>query len=270
MMLKRTRHALVAALTAGLLMGASASAFAQAKAADADLAKAIKSLQDEIASLKGEVQKVQADQAKILKKLDTLEGRQAQRPPQQRQQRPVDTTVYDIEVGSSPTLGPENAKVTIVEFVCLQCPYCVREYPKLQQVLKDYPNDVRVVFKHFPLRFHKKAKPAHAACALAGQLGGNEMFWKVHDLIMANPKKLDVPDLRKHFETAGLDLNKFDEVMADEAKIDALVMVDQPVAKKCGVRGTPSVYINGLKLADRKPEGYKARIDEVLKGKKQG
>ena len=99
--------------------------------------------------------------------------------------RPVDTTVYAINIGDSPTIGPKDAPVTIVAFTDLQCPYCVREYPKLMQVVHDYQDKVQIVFKHRPLAFHKKAKPVHAAVELAKIEGGSEGFWKMHDLIMA-------------------------------------------------------------------------------------
>ena len=120
---------------------------------------------------------------------------------------------------------------------------------------------MRLVLKHFPLSFHKKAKPAHAAVALAHKVG---KFWDMHDLIVAGPKKLDVADLRKHAESLGLDLNEFDTVMADPKLIDAVLAADMAEAKKCKVTGTPTILINGLKLVPRTPAGYKARIDELL------
>lgn len=175
-----------------------------------------------------------------------------------------DTTVYDVTIGSSPTLGAKDAPVTITEFVDLQCPYCIREYPKIKDVLKAYPDKVRVVFKHKPLGFHKKAKPVHAAIELALRQKGNEAFWKMHDMIMAAPKKLDIPDLRGYAEELGLDMKNFDETMADSDQIDKLLATDKAEASKCGVRGTPTIMINGLKLANRSMDGYKARIDEIL------
>ncbi|MCP4590624.1 MAG: thioredoxin domain-containing protein, partial [bacterium] len=124
---------------------------------------------------------------------------------------------------------------------------------------------VRFVFKNFPLSFHKQAKPVHAAGVLAAKKD-TQTFWKMHDLILANPKKLAVAELRKHAESLGMDLEKFDTVMADSAQIDALLAADMAEAKRCGVRGTPTVLVNGLKLANRKIDGYKGRIDEILKG----
>jgi len=164
---------------------------------------------------------------------------------------PPDTTVYNIALGDSPVLGAKEAKVTIVEFGDFQCPYCVREFPKIQQILKEYPDQVRFVFKHYPLRFHKKAPPAHAAAELARREKGNQGFWKMHDLIMANPKKLEISDLRGYAQSLNLDLEQFDTVMADPEKINELLKSDLAEAKKCKVRATPTVLINGLKMTNR-------------------
>ena len=89
----------------------------------------------------------------------------------------------------------------------------------------------------------------------------------MHDLIVANPRKLDIPGLRKHAETVGMDLEEFDVIMGDKAKMEARAMVDTPGGVKVKVRGTPSVYVNGKRLSPRSFEGYKARIDEILKEK---
>ncbi|MCK4658599.1 MAG: thioredoxin domain-containing protein [Phycisphaerae bacterium] len=235
--------------------------------ANAELIKAIQALQAEVVALKGEVTAVRKDQARILTELNAI--KRSQKPSQKRPKKKADTTVYNVTIGSSPFLGPKNAPVTIVEFVDVQCPFCGKEWPKIQQALKDYPKDVRVVFKHFPLSFHKQAKPAHAAMQLAAQKS-NDAFWQMHDKILANRKDLAVTTLRKYAEQIGLDLQKFDEVMGDAAQIDALLAADMAEAKKCKVRGTPTVLINGLKLANRNPKGYKDRIDQILAAKKKG
>ncbi|MFH0981918.1 MAG: thioredoxin domain-containing protein [Planctomycetota bacterium] len=260
---------LMGAVMAGVWMCAGASARAEDKPANVEeLKKGQEELRAELASVKTELAAVRGDLQKILAQLTEMR-KTAQQPPAQKpqpQQPLPDTTVYDVQVGSSPVRGPKDAKVTIVEFADFQCPFCIREWPKLQQVLNDYPKDVKLVFKHYPLPFHKQAKPAHAATALAAKKG-NDAFWKMHDDIIANPKNLAVEDLRKYAESQGLDLAEFDKVMADEAQQDALLETDKGEAGKCKVSGTPSIFINGLKLSGgRAPEDYKARIDAILKG----
>jgi len=179
-------------------------------------------------------------------------------------QPPPDMTVYKVDIGESPILGDQDAPVTIVEFGDFQCPYCLKEYPKIKNILQEYPAKVRYVFKHYPLKFHKKAGYAHAAAELARREKGPQAFWKMHDWIMANPKKLEISSLRNLAQSIGLDLKQFDSIMADPEKINELLKIDMAEAKKCKVRVTPTVLINGIKMTNRTAEGYKNRINQIL------
>jgi len=216
----------------------------------------LETIQLEVTELRNQIMYVRRD-------IKKLQSTQAVRPTTNRP--PPDTTVYQIAMGDSPVLGAKEAAVTIVEFGDFQCPYCIREFPKIQQILKQYPDQVRFVLKHYPLRFHKKAPPAHAAAELARREQGPKAFWKMQDLIMANPKKLEISDLRDHAKTLNLDLQQFDSVMADPEKINDLLKADLAEAKKCKVRATPTVLINGLKMTNRTLAGYQSRINQLLK-----
>ena len=286
------KHGVVVfAVISGLLLCATTGARAHDTGDfNAELKKALSELRGEMAAVKAELQSVRQQLQRlesggvqaspgdqegptladidqqlklVLRELAAVKKGQASPP---KKKRPPDTTVYDVEIGASPILGPPDAPVTIVEFVDFQCPWCAREYPKIQQIRKDYPDKVRVVFKHFPLNFHPKAKPVHAASVLAAKKG-NDAFWQMHDKIMANPKKLEVDVMRGYAEELGVDLVEFDAVMADPARIDQLIAPDLAVAKKTNVRGTPTVLINGLKLSSRDLEDYRTRVDAILKGK---
>ena len=96
--------------------------------------------------------------------------------------------------------------MTIVEFSDFQCPYCVRARPTVKQVREEYGDKVRFVFRHFPLDFHAQAQKAGEATACAGEQG---KFWEMHDLLWENPSKLQVPDLKAHAATLGLDAAAF-------------------------------------------------------------
>ncbi|MCG3137268.1 MAG: hypothetical protein HJJLKODD_01111 [Phycisphaerae bacterium] len=194
----------------------------------------------------------------------------ALRSGRDQQQPPPDTTIYDIAVANAPYRGPAEAPVTIVSFFDFQCPFCIRENATFKQLLEKYPNDVRVVIKHFPLPMHAKAKPVHAASILAQKQLGNDGFWKFYDLVVANPKAIEIADLRKHAESLGMDLAEFDATLADTQKIDLLVAEDLNEGKKCKVTGTPTIMINGLKIPPRarNMEYYEARIKEIKEGKK--
>ena len=226
----------------------------------------IRMLRAELSTVKKELQLLRADMKKVLAALSKgAAGRAGAAAPSTAKARPIDTAVYDVKVASSPILGKADAPVTIVAWSDFQCPFCAREYPKLKEILAAYPDKVRIVFKHRPLGFHKQAKPAHAAAQLAMDQGGSELFWKMHDKIIASPKALAITDLRDHAEALNLDLAGFDTVMADPKKIDQFLKSDLAEAAKCKVNATPTVMINGLKLSDRGIESYKARIDELLK-----
>lgn len=233
-----------------------------------DDSEEIRMLRTELSNVMKELQVLRSDMKKVLAALGNgapgcaCAGAAA---PSEAQPRPVDTNVYDVNTGSSPLLGKADAPVTIIEWSDFQCPFCAREYPTLKEILAAYPDKVRIVFKHRPLGFHRQAKPAHAAAQLAMEQGGSELFWKMHDKIIGNPKALEIKDLRGYAEALNLDLARFDAVMADPKKMDELLKLDLDEAAKCKVNATPTVMINGLKLFDRSIESYKARIDGLLK-----
>ena len=88
--------------------------------------------------------------------------------------------VYNIEIGDSFTIGPENAKVTIIEWMDFQWPYCAKSVSLIEEILEKYPNDVKVVFKNFPLGSHKQARKAAMYALAAGRQGKfKEMFHKI-------------------------------------------------------------------------------------------
>jgi protein-disulfide isomerase len=183
------------------------------------------------------------------------------RPAPSRPQRPDPGKEYSLNVKGAPVLGSEDAKVEIVEFSDFQCPFCSRVWPTLQQVRKEYPEDVRVVFKHLPLRIHPKAPEAHAAAEAAHRQG---KFWEMHDAIFANPRDLSAERYEQYATDMGLDLDQFKKDIASPS-VKARVDADQSEAAKLGVSGTPSFFINGRYLSGAQPyEEFKKRIDEAL------
>ncbi len=112
--------------------------------------------------------------------------------------RPADTTVYNIEPGDFPTLGKPDAPVTITAFMDFQCPFSVREYPKLKQILAEYPNDVRLVLLlregHRPdyVIFYDGANDVYAAYQ-AGRAGAvqntDRMRWLLNTNSLPAPKR---------------------------------------------------------------------------------
>jgi protein-disulfide isomerase len=212
----------------------------------------------EVAGLREEVAAMRRDMAKLLTSMGANQGQQ--QPPEMQ----PDTNVYDINISSSPVLGPKDAQVTIVLFSDFQCPFCVREYPKIKKIMETYKGKVKLVFKHYPLPFHEKAKPAHVAAQLVFEQKGADAFWNMHDMIMAAPDKIDSSDIRGYVSDLDMPLGSFDAVMDDENKMDKLLSADMAEAKKCNVNGTPTVLINGLKMQGREIDDYQRRIAQIL------
>lgn len=167
-----------------------------------------------------------------------------------------------IDIGKAPVKGPANAKVTIVEFSDFQCPFCQRGAASVEQVLKAYPNDVKVAFKHYPLPFHDKAKPAAMASYAAQQQG---KFWEMHDLLFKNQGELTEDNFIKFANELKLNIDKFKADMKSEAA-SKIVDEDMELGSKHGVNGTPAFFINGVLLSGAQPlPAFKGIIDRWLK-----
>ena len=157
--------------------------------------------------------------------------------------------------------GPSTAKVTIVEFSDFQCPFCGRVNPTLEQLLRDYPNDVRILFRHNPLPFHEHAALA-AEASVAAEMQGK--FWEMHDQLFADQKDLERPALELHAVQLGLDLTAFRAALdthAGKARVDD----DMSLARRLGVRGTPSFFIDGRPVQGAQPMAvFKQIIDDEI------
>ena len=132
--------------------------------------------------------------------------------------------------------------------------------PVFEQVLEKYPQDVKVVFKNFPLRNHKFAMKA-AVAALAAE--GQGKFWEFHDLLFKNYNKLSDQKLQEIAKAVGLNLEEYEKKKKDPA-IERQVKQDLSDGRRAGVRGTPTIFINGIRLRDRSLKGFQAAIDKQL------
>jgi len=134
------------------------------------------------------------------------------------------------------------------------------------QVVKAYPNDVRFVYKNYPLPFHKNAMPAAKAAVAAGKQG---KFWEMHDKIFANARALSDEFYVKAAGELGLDIEKFKKDM-ESPEVKQLIDEEMKQARVASVRGTPTIFINGKKPQGRSFELYKSIIEGILKEKKKG
>ncbi len=175
--------------------------------------------------------------------------------------RPDPKAVYKVPAGKSASKGPADALVTIVEFSEFQCPFCNRVNPTIKQIMDTYGKDVRVVFKHNPLPFHKDAMPAAQATLAARDQG---KFWQMHDKLFANQRELKRENLEKYAGEIKLNMGRFKAAL-DNNTHKAEIEQDQKLARSLGASGTPSFFINGRNLRGAQPfPAFKAVIDEEL------
>jgi len=215
----------------------------------------------ELKEIKTAQQEILTIQKTILAKVENIEKniKNVQTPPS----RPtIDyNKVHNIPIGKSIFKGKAEAPVTIVEFSDFQCPYCARLQPTLKDVLKAYPDDVKLVYKHYPLSFHKQAKNAAKASEAAREQG---KFWEMHDLIYENFNKLADNSFADFAQKLGLNMDQFKADYASN-KYDQLIQSDINMARQVNVTGTPTLFMNGKRMQRRSFDDFKADIDKNLK-----
>lgn len=166
---------------------------------------------------------------------------------------------------AQPAKGADDALVTIVQFSDFQCPFCDKVEPTIDQLMEDYEGKLRVVWRDNPLPFHKNAMPAAIAAQEAYEQGGDEMFWKLHELLFENQKQLERADIESYAKKAGLNMDKLREAL-DKNEHKKKIEKDQKLAQRLGARGTPAFFINGRFLSGAQPVArFKSIIDEEIK-----
>lgn len=181
----------------------------------------------------------------------------AQMPPQEDFSK-----VYTIDVGSSPVKGKKDAPVTIVEFADLECPFCARFHPAVEDALKAYPDKVNYILKNFPLPFHKDARPAAKAAFAAGEQG---KYYDMIHLILSNNSDLSEAKFQEFAKQLGLDVKKFmEDYKNKDADWEKRIDADFNLGTTVDVRGTPTYYINGRKTMARDTDSIKKEIDAIL------
>lgn len=167
-----------------------------------------------------------------------------------------------VEVAATgPSKGPETAPVTIVAFSDFECPFCARANASLDQVMQAYGDNVRLVFRQFPLSFHANAQKAAEASLCADDQG---KFWEMHDKLFAEQDELEVPELKAHAASIGLNQEAFDSCL-DSGEKASVVAADLEAGQNAGVTGTPAFFINGRLLAGAQPfEQFQQIIDAEL------
>ena len=174
-------------------------------------------------------------------------SKQAETRPQ-KETRPEEPAkkneIYNVAVGDAMSRGPEDAPVTIINFSDFQCPFSKRSVDYMESALKRYNGKIRYVFKHFPLSFHKMAKPAsHAAVAARNQ----GKFWEYYAKLYSDVKNVTEENLVAYAKELKLDMDRFN---ADRTSAETAAKVQEDITQGAlfGVRGTPTLFINGERI----------------------
>jgi 2-hydroxychromene-2-carboxylate isomerase len=146
-----------------------------------------------------------------------------------------------IASDNSPSRGPADAPVVLVEFADFECPFCQRIAPELDAIWEKRKDSVRFVYKFMPLSMHPHGELA-ARAAIAADMQGK--FWPMHHLLFANGQHLEQSDLERYAASLGLDLDRFrSDMVSPEAK--ARLAADRKMADALKVKGTPTIFIDG-------------------------
>jgi len=174
------------------------------------------------------------------------------------------TEIVEVSPDDDAVKGDANAPVTIIEFSDYECPFCGRHFKEtLPLIIENYVNTgkVKLVFRDFPLSFHKNAQKAAEAAECAGEQGGNEAYWKIHDKLFENQQNLDIASLKQYAKDLGYNIDS----CLDSGAMAEEVAKDMADGQAAGVSGTPAFFINGKLVSGAQPYSvFESEIEEAL------
>lgn len=172
-----------------------------------------------------------------------------------------DPIIENVSAGTSPAQGSANAPVTIVMFSDFQCPACSATDPILKKVIAQYPGKIRFVVRDYPLQeIHENAYRAALAAAAANKQG---KFFEYVDILYKNQSALDDASLLKYASQLGLNAQQFELDFKSDATA-AEVKRDIAEGESYRIEGTPTIFINGVRMRTLSAEAFKAAIDRAL------
>lgn len=173
--------------------------------------------------------------------------------------------VQDVSIDDDPIIGNESASVTIIEFSDYQCPFCAQVEPEVKSILAEYPNEVRFVYRDFPLMHsHPDAFKAALAANCANEYG---KFWEMHDLLFANQDSFENEKLENLSEKVGIDSESFLQCI-ESSKYSDEVLNDMQDGQKYQVTATPTFFVNGFRVVG--VESLRATVVSLLRNPKGG
>ncbi len=168
--------------------------------------------------------------------------------------------VRSLPVDGSPSKGPDNAPVVVVEFADFECPHCRMAVSLIDSVLAEHPDKVRLVYKSYTLPFHLRGEPAARAAFAAGLQG---KFWEMEHMLFERQEHLEDSDLNHYAVLLRLDIPKWKADM-DLPSIGDQIAHDRALGEELKLKGTPTIYVNGRELDIEADESLEGRVAAEL------
>lgn len=183
----------------------------------------------------------------------------ARAQPVANESREVENWEAELSTGiSTATAGP----IRIVEFMDFECPYCAAFALRLDSLMTSYPEKISITFHHFPLRSHSLALQAAIAAECAAE---QNAFWPFYRALFAQQRKLAILAFPTYAAEAGVaDLNRFQSCSMLPADSFPRIRYGLDLGRRTGVRGTPTVWVNGLRLS--RPPSLQELVEMVEDG----
>lgn len=169
--------------------------------------------------------------------------------------------IEDVSTDDDPIWGEQDAPVTIVEFADYECPFCAQNSQNMRSILSDYSTEVKYVMRDFPLQFHPNAFKAAEAANCAGE---QDKYWEMHDILFSNQEELDVLNLKSYAAELQINMEEF-ETCFDGGKYVDEIRQDMEDGRRYQVEGTPTLFVNGHRLAGPSPDQIRQTIELALK-----
>lgn len=188
----------------------------------------------------------------------------ANQPTGQAEAQAPEYVRYDISTEGYPSLGPDDAPITIVEFSDFQCPFCKRFHDETYQaLLAAYPGQIRFVYRNLPLTsIHPDAMSAAVASLCANE---QNVYWDYHDKLFSSDV-LGRDTYVKYATDLNLNADEFNACL-DSGKFDDFISQDMDFALNLGIQSTPTFFINGLAIVGAQPlSSFQNLIDKELAG----
>jgi protein-disulfide isomerase len=170
------------------------------------------------------------------------------------------STVRTFPNDGSPTRGPDDAPVTIVEFADFECPHCAAAVSLIDAVMQVHPGKVRLVYKPFTLSFHLRGEPAARSALAAGVQG---KFWEMEHLLFERQQHLEDADLERYAQMLKLDVARWKADMSSAAVSDVIAK-EHKLGEDINIKGTPTIFINGRELDTENDESLEERVAAEL------